>query len=96
MDGRVALTPLFAVGLAALEASVRGRARSLALAAVLGFCVWWNIGLMAQFGLHLMDRQRLSPRENARITFLELPRMAPAVAWRYLTDRESFFGLPRQ
>jgi hypothetical protein len=57
-------------------------------------CVWWNIGLMAQFGLHLMDRQRLTPAANAWTTFVELPRQAPAIVWRYLTDRESFYGLP--
>ena len=51
---------------------------------------------MAQFGLHLMDRQRLSVRENARVTFFELPRMAPSIVVRYLTDRDSFYGRPRQ
>ena len=37
------------------------------------------------------EHQRLSIRENARITFLVLPREAPSLAWRYLTDRSSFF-----
>ena len=43
-----------------------------------------------------MDRQRLSLADNARITFLELPRMAPSIIVRYLTDRESFYGRPRE
>jgi hypothetical protein len=30
------------------------------------------------------------------VTFLELPRMAPSVLVRYLTDRDSFYGLPRE
>jgi hypothetical protein len=51
---------------------------------------------MAQFGLHWMDRQGLDPRENARVTFIELPQRLPAIAWRYLTDRESFYRLPRR
>jgi hypothetical protein len=92
----VALTPLLAVGLAALQppAGAPGlRWLGLAAAAVL---IWWNIGLMAQFGLHLMDRQRLSIARNARVTFIELPRMAPSVVVRYFTNRESFYGAPRE
>lgn len=90
----VALTPLLTVGLAALwPPRAVGRWAVLTLAALL---VWWNLGLMAQFGLHLMDRQRLSLRDNARITFVELPAMTPSILIRYLTDRESLYGLPRQ
>jgi hypothetical protein len=63
---------------------------------VAGVLVWWNVGLMAQFGLHLMDRQRLSLRDNARTTFVTLPGMAPSILYRYLTDRESLYGLPRR
>ena len=92
----VALTPLLAVGLAALWWPWHGRGwrrwTGLALGILL---VWWNLGLMAQFGLHLMDRQRLSIADNARATFIDLPRMAPSIVVRYLTDRGSFYGLPR-
>jgi hypothetical protein len=91
----VALTPLLAVGLAALWPTGRvTAARRLAGMVVLALCVWWNVGLMAQFGLHLMDRQRLTLAANARVTFLELPVRLPAIAWRYLTDRQSFYDLP--
>ena len=51
---------------------------------------------MAQFGLHRMDRQKLTLAENARVTFIELPLEAPGIAWRYLTDRTSLYKLPRQ
>ena len=92
----VALTPLLTVGLAALqppaEATVR-RWIGLAAAVVL---IWWNIGLMAQFGLHLMDRQRLSLASNTRVTFIELPRLAPSIVVRYFTNLESFYGTPRE
>jgi hypothetical protein len=57
-------------------------------------CVWWNLGLMAQFGLNRMDRQQLTLVENARATFLDLPLEAPAIAWRYFTDRSSFYRKP--
>ena len=58
--------------------------------------VWWNLGLMAQFGMNTMDRQRLSLRENAWGVFVEVPRLAPSLAYRYLTDRASFYRAPRQ
>jgi hypothetical protein len=93
----VALTPILAVGLSALlprrGAGMSRRGAVIALCLVL---VWWNLGLMAQFGLHLMDRQRLSIRENARVTFVELPRRAPSILIRYFTARDSFYGLPRE
>jgi len=93
----VALTPLLTVGLAALwplpGARVLHRGAAVTVAAVL---VWWNLGLMAQFGLHLMDRQRLTLPDNARMTFVELPAMVPSILVRYFTDRDSLYGLPRQ
>ena len=102
----VALTPLLTLGLAAVLAAVQpglptrppsGRqiATRVAVVVTLGLCIWWNVGLIAQFGLHRMDRQRLSLGHNARQTFIELPREAPAIVYRYLTDRESFYRLPR-
>jgi hypothetical protein len=59
-------------------------------------CIWWNLGLIVQFGTHRMDRKRLTPTANAWTTFVELPREAPGLAWRYLTDRASFYRQPRQ
>lgn len=93
----VALTPLLTVGLAALWPPPG--ARAIHRGAVVGVAMvllWWNLGLMAQFGLHLMDRQRLSLPDNARMTFVELPAMAPSILVRYFTDRDSLYGLPRQ
>jgi hypothetical protein len=93
----VALTPILAVGLAALDrAWPLRRAARAALAVLMLAGVWWNLGLMAQFGLHTMDRQRLTPAANARATFVDLPVRAPALVWRYFTDRSSFYGLPRR
>jgi hypothetical protein len=105
------LTPLLALGLAALgrKYEVRRDAgvalgkhrtsyfvlRTLYFPLVV-LCLWWNLGLIAQFGLHMMNRQQLMLAENARVTFFELPLRAPSIAWRYLTDRESFYRLPRR
>jgi hypothetical protein len=91
----VAVTPLLVVGLAALAPALHGWRRAM-YTAVVAIAVWWNLGLMAQFGLHLMDRQRLSPVENARVTFIQLPWQAPSILWRYVTNRESFYGLPQR
>jgi hypothetical protein len=91
----VATTPLLALGLAALAPAAAG-ARRVVWAALLVLCVWWNLGLMAQFGLHTIDRQRLTLADNARQTFLELPARAPSVAWEYVTNRSAFYGRPRQ
>jgi hypothetical protein len=95
----VALTPILTLGVAALwiAAIESGRAGARAafwsLAAV---AVWWNVGLMAQFGLHLMDRSRLALRDNAWNTFVVLPRDLPGIAIRYVTDRSSFYNQPRR
>jgi hypothetical protein len=92
----VSITPLLVLGLAPLflqpARSVGRRAASLLVLV----CVWWNLGLMAQFGLHTMDRERLTLGANARQSFVNLPLRAPALAWRYLTDRASFYNQPPQ
>ena len=46
---------------------------------------------MAEFGTGLMDRQRLELRKNAYDAFVTIPRMAPGLAYRYLTRRETFY-----
>jgi hypothetical protein len=65
------------------------------LAAVVLLCLWWNLGLMALFGTRMMDRQRIDVRRNAYDAFVTLPRMAPALAWRYVTARETFYDAAR-
>ena len=85
-------TILLVIGLAALTAAVPSGWPRRVLAAAVVCAVWWNLGLMALFGAHLMDRQRLHPSRNAYDVFVRLPRMAPALGYRYLVDRESFYG----
>ena len=91
----VSVTPMLAVGLQAMLLGAN-RWRRYVLGVAIAVCIWWNLALMAQFGLHLMDRQRLTPLTNARMAFVDLPGQAPSILWRYLTDRPSFYGLPRQ
>jgi hypothetical protein len=95
----VGLTPLLTLGVASLvgaAASVKRRAATAAVVVACTICLWWNVGLIVQFGTNTMDRQRLTLRENAWATFVVLPREVPTLVWRYLTDRTSFYNQPRR
>jgi len=104
----VCLTALLVIGLAALWGRVADRANVASVqirspfwksnrpvyAVLIALCVWWNIALMAQFATRLMDRQRLEPARNAYHAFVTLPLEAHSLAWRYLTQRASFYESP--
>jgi hypothetical protein len=87
----VALTILLTIGLSAVLTLIPRRPWRLPIGAALALCVWWNLALMAEFGTGMMNRQRLDPRQNAYDAFVTLPRMLPDLAYRYLTDRGSFY-----
>jgi hypothetical protein len=84
----VGATVVFAWGLAAAVAAFRARVGPVACAAALVFFGWWNVSLMAQFGLRLMDRQRLDWPRVAKNQVTEVPPRAARAVWLYLTDRE--------
>jgi hypothetical protein len=91
----VALTAPLVIGLAVLGVRVRRRGWRAATAALVAMCVWWNLGLIVQFGAGLMDRQRLELGRNAYNTFISVPRRLPEIAYRYLFERGSFYrGTP--
>ena len=95
----VNLTIILVIGLATLwtAAAVRRPRWAPALAAAVAVCAWWNIALMAQFAIRLMDRQQLDPARNAYHAFVTLPLEGPSLAYRYLTDRGSFYeSRPKQ
>ncbi|MDP6607535.1 MAG: hypothetical protein QF463_00520 [Vicinamibacterales bacterium] len=92
----VGLTILWVVGLAAALQAVRGIGVRRAFWAACALSVWWNLGLMAQFGAGTMDRQRLELGKNVYNTFVVFPRQLPQLAYRYLFDRESFYAAPRR
>ncbi len=78
------------------DALARGPApvwRAALVAGVL-LCIWWNLGLMAQFGAGLMDRQRLELGRNTYQTFVTIPRRLPELAYRYVFERRSFYQTP--
>jgi hypothetical protein len=95
----VGLSAVFLVGLAAWwpigdrRGASPGRARAAVIALfVLG--TWWNLGLMAQFGSGLMDRQRLTLADNAYHTFVTVPLRLPELVYRYVFARHSFYAPP--
>jgi hypothetical protein len=95
----VGLSAVMLVGLAALWpiADRRGPDPTPARAAVVALFVlgaWWNLGLMAQFGGGLMDRQRLTLADNAYHTFVTVPRRLPELVYRYVFARHSFYKPP--
>jgi hypothetical protein len=85
------LTIFMAIGLAALVRIAGPGWRHWTLAAVVCACVWWNLGLIVQFGAGMMDRQAMDPSLNAYHNFVTLPRALPSLAYRYLFDRQSFY-----
>jgi hypothetical protein len=84
----VAATPLFGFGLAAVLAWLGRRASRRAAAAVAVLGIWWNLSLMVQFGLKLMDRQRLEWPRVAVNQVTDVPRHALRAGFRFFTDRE--------
>ncbi len=87
----VGLTVFLSVGLAVLLRSRPTGATSLALPLLIAVCVWWNLGLIAQFGSGTMNRQRLELSRNAYNNFVVIPRSLPGLTYRYLFDRSSFY-----
>jgi hypothetical protein len=84
----VGMTVVFAWGLTALVEAARPRLKGAGVATVLGLFVWWNVSLMVQFGLRLMDRQRLEWPRVALNQVTLVPRELGRVGWLFFTDRE--------
>jgi hypothetical protein len=84
----VGATFVFACGLAPLAAASVKRWGPRALLAAFAACVWWNVSLMMQFGLKLMDRQGLTWPDVAVNQFTQVPQRTVRTAFLYLTDRE--------
>jgi hypothetical protein len=84
----VAATPLFAWGLAALVDAAWPRLGRVPVAAAVALFAWWNVSLMVQFGLKLMDRQGLEWPRVAVNQFTEVPTRLGRVAALFFTDRE--------
>jgi hypothetical protein len=84
----VGATLVFAWGLALVVGALRRRAGPVTAAATLALFVWWNVSLMVQFGLRLMDRQRLEWPRVAVNQVTAVPARAARTGWLFLTDRD--------
>jgi hypothetical protein len=87
----IGLTIFFVIGLAAFVAAIPRPLVRYAAYPALVLAVWWNIGLTAQFATRLMDRERMDPPRNAYHNFVTIPRQLPGLAYRFLSDRPSFY-----
>jgi hypothetical protein len=87
----VGLTVFLVIGLGALFHVVRRGMPRIAVNAVVVVSIWWNLGLIAQFGTGLMDRNRVEPARNAYNNFVTIPLEFPSLAYRYVFDRQSFY-----
>ena len=85
----VGLTVVLVVGLARMLDGAPSRVRRGAVATLVVVCVWWNVALAVQFGAGMMDRQKLSLRENAYNAFVVVPREIPRLLYRYTFDRKT-------
>ena len=84
----VATTPVFAWGLAAVLVALLTHLRRASVVALLLAFTWWNVSLMVQFGLRLMERQRLEWPRVAVNQVKEVPPRLARTAWLFFTDRE--------
>ena len=87
----VGLTVFFVLGLTAVFVAVRHHRTRYATWCLLALAVWWNLGLIAQFGAGLMNRQHLDPPRNAYHNFVTIPRQLPGLVSRFFLDRASFY-----
>jgi hypothetical protein len=90
----VGLTVFFVLGLTTLLVAVKPHWTKYGTWGLVTLAVWWNLGLMAQFGAGLMNRQRLDPAVNAYHNFVTIPRHLPTLVRRFLLDRASFYQRP--
>ena len=62
--------------------------------ACVALSIWWNLGVTAQFGSGLMDRQHMDIGRVAYHNFVTVPQLLPSLAYRYAFERASFYQPP--
>ncbi|HSF18065.1 MAG TPA: hypothetical protein VLK65_21190 [Vicinamibacteria bacterium] len=92
----VGATAIFAVWGAVGLALIEPKLTRAGVAAVASLFVFWNVSLMMQFGLGLMDRQRLVWSEVGHNTVHEVPRQLGSVLGRYLVSRKELIKSGRE
>jgi hypothetical protein len=89
----IALTTAIVIGLSYLWSRLPrlNTARRSGFYLAIALLVYWNMALIAEFSIGLMNRQYLEPEKNLRDAFVTLPGQAPVLVYRYLFDRTSFY-----
>jgi hypothetical protein len=83
--------PIFAMGLAVLLDGLRPATHRVATVLV-ALLILWNFGLAVQYSTGIIPRdQPVEMRTLVRNQFLEVPPRIVGVAWRFVTDRASFY-----
>jgi hypothetical protein len=90
----VGATAIFAAWGAFLLEAVEPRFRRAGIAAVASILILWNVSLMIQFGLGLMDRKRLVWSQIVHNHLHEVPGRLGSVVSSYLFAREHLEGSP--
>lgn len=88
----VGATVIFAVWGASLFSTIEPYVRRAGLVAITSILIVWNVGLMMQFGLGLMNRDRLVWSEVVHDQFTEVPPRLLSVLGRYLLARDELPG----
>ena len=84
-------TPIFALGLAALVERVQLRMPRVIVPALLAL-IGWNLALVIQYSTGIIPRDRpVSMTTIIYNQFVEVPPRLTTIAWRFLTDRSSFY-----
>jgi hypothetical protein len=81
-------TVIFAVWGGWLFYKLTARIRKVGIAALASVFILWNVSLMIQFGLGIMDRQRLVWGEIVHNHIYEVPPRLGSVVGRYLKARD--------
>jgi len=88
----VGATPIFAIWGALVFAALEPRMKKFGVAALASFFILWNVSLMIQFGLGLMDRRRLVWSEIMHNHVHEVPPRLFSVMGSYLWARDDLEG----
>jgi hypothetical protein len=91
----VGATPIFAVWGGLVFASLEPSLRRAGVVALTGLLVAWNVSLMVQFGLGLMDRDKLRWGEVTHNALYEVPPRIVHVVGGYFTNPEELAGSGR-
>ena len=88
-------TVIFAVWGSILLAALEPHIKRAGVAAVVALFTLWNVGVIVQFGLGIMDRQRLVWRDVVHDQFYEVPPRLLTVAKCYFSARGELAGSGR-